>query len=158
MTLAEKTHGLSLVVESLSIGLAATPATAHQREATRLAQSATPGASGNDGERVATRRSYSDNREEVIIETYSPSIQWGRFALIRRVRRVTTFTSDGSQTVEETDALNYAEPSSPLRLVQRVVTTVRRIDADSYVTELHVFDLDVNGRLVLTRSEHTSSR
>jgi hypothetical protein len=152
---------LSLIVGSLCIGMTATDATAQQR--TAAAQSTTVNThdvNGNDStsEKVTTRRSQSDGREEEIIETYSPSMQWGRVALTRRVRRITTETSDGSYTVEETEALNHAEPSAPLRLIQRVVTTVRHIGENSYETQRQVFEMDVNGRLVLRSNEHTSVR
>jgi hypothetical protein len=148
-------HGV--VIGSFWIVLTATAATAQRHEATALEQSTTVtrDINGNDKptERVVTHRSQTDDREEVVIETYTRSMEWGRFALSRRVRRVTTVTSDGSRTVEETEALSHAEPSRGLRLVQRIVTTVRRFDADSYVSESEVFDLDLNGRLVL--SSHT---
>jgi hypothetical protein len=109
-------------------------------------------------ERVVTRRSQTNGGDEVIIETYAPSIEWGRLTLTRRVRRVTTVTADGSLTVEETEALNHVDLSSPLRVVQRVVTTMRRSEDESYVIERQVFDLDVNGRLVLSRTEYSSGR
>jgi hypothetical protein len=135
---------------------------AQQRDATAPEQSTAVNSldlNGNNAlsERVVTHRSQSEGREEVVIETYSPSIQWGRLALSRRVRRVTTVTSGGSETIEETEAVNNAEPSAPLRVVQRIVTTVHRNGDDSYVTERQVFDLDLNGRLVLSRTEHSSS-
>jgi hypothetical protein len=42
------------------------------------------------------------------------------------------------------------------RIVQRIVTTLRGSGADASVSERQVFELDVNGRLVLvfTQSEH----
>ncbi len=109
-------------------------------------------------QRVVTHRSHRNDTEELIIETYSPSIQWGRLALSRRVRRTTSVTSDGSLTVEEIEALNGSEPSAPLRLVKRIVTTTRRSGDDSYVSERQVFDLDVNGRLVLSGTESSTSK
>ena len=52
-----------------------------------------------------------------------------RLVLYRRVRRATTVTEDGSQTVEETEERNLASPSEPLRVVQRILTTLRRTKA-----------------------------
>ena len=102
----------------------------------------------------------ASGEEQVVIETYWPSIHADRLALTRRVRRVTTATQDGSQTVEETAERNPGSPSEPLRVVQRNVTTLRRSGTDSYVSERQVFEPDDNGRLVLVRkqSEQTSGR
>ena len=84
----------------------------------------------------------------MVIETYLPSIEGGRLALARRVRRATTTTSNGSETVEETEELNPVATSEPLRRVRRSVTTVRRSGTDSYTSERQVFEVDVNGRFV----------
>ena len=74
-------------------------------------------------EKVVTHRARTNDEERVVIETYLPLIYADRLALNRRVRRVTTVTEDGSQTVEETEERNPASPSEPLRVVQRSVTT-----------------------------------
>jgi hypothetical protein len=81
-----------------------------------------------------------------------------RLELTRRVRRVTTVTQDGSQTVEETEERNPGSPSEPMRVIQRRVTTLRGSGNDAYVSERQVFEPDGNGRLVLVRkqSEQTS--
>jgi len=109
-------------------------------------------------EKVVTHRGHTKDKERVVVETYAPWIDADRLELNRRVRRVTTVTLDGSQIVEETEERNPASPSEPLRVVQRSVTTVRSSGAASYVSERQVFELDVNGRLVLVRkqSEATS--
>ena len=109
-------------------------------------------------EKVVTHRDRTKDEERVVIETYVPLIYADRLELNRRVRRVTTVTQDGSQTVEETEERNPASPSEPLRVVQRSVTTVRKGGADSYVSERQIFEPDGNGRLVLVRkqSEQTS--
>lgn len=86
---------------------------------------------------------------QVITETYAPSPDGGRLALSLRVRSVTTATPDGRGVVEETEERNPASPSEPLRLTRRSVTNVRRTGGDSYVSERRVFELDVNGRMVL---------
>jgi hypothetical protein len=108
--------------------------------------------------KVVTDRFQTNDKERVVVETYAPWIHADRLELNQRVRRVTTVTPNGSQTVEETEERNPASPSEPLRVVQRTVTTVRRSGTASYVSERQVFELDVNGRLVLVRkqSEATS--
>ena len=111
-------------------------------------------------EKVVTHRDQTKNKEQVVVETYAPWMDADRLELNRRVRRVTTVTLDGSQTVEETEERNPASPSEPLRVVQRTVTTVRRTGTASYVSERQVFELDINDQLVLVRkqSEATSQR
>ena len=69
---------------------------------------------------------------------------------------MTTVTSYGSQTVEETAERNPVAPSEPLRVVQRSVTTVRRSGTNSYVSEQQVFERDANGRLVLVHTERAN--
>jgi hypothetical protein len=108
-------------------------------------------------ERVVTQRSRTGDEDQVITEIYRPSIEAGRMALSRRVRRVTTATSDGSRTVEEVEAANLAAPSDPPRLVRRIVTTVRESGTGSSATEREIFERDVNGRFVLVCSESERS-
>jgi hypothetical protein len=104
-------------------------------------------------EKVITRRTETSDGEDVVIETYRPSIYGNRLALNRRVRRVTTVTADGSRTVEETESRSLASPEDPtMRAVKRSVTTVRK-SGDSYVSERQEFELDGNGRFVLARKE-----
>jgi hypothetical protein len=109
-------------------------------------------------EQVVTRRTQSSGGEQVVLETFSPSIEAGRLALTRRVRRMTTATADGTQTVELSEERNPAAPTEPLRVVRKSVTTVHRTDAGSFVTERQVLEPDLNGRfvLVLAQSERTS--
>lgn len=94
----------------------------------------------------------------MVIETYCPSIEGGRLALSRRVRRTTTATSNGTETVEETAERNPVAPGDALRVIRRSVTTVRPSGTDSNVRERQVFELDVNGRFVpvLTQIERTN--
>jgi hypothetical protein len=108
-------------------------------------------------EKVVTHRDRTTDEEQVVIETYVPLIYADRLELNRRVRRVTTVTQDGSQTVEETEERNLGSPGEPVRVVQRSLTTVRRSGRDSYVSERHVFERDANGRFVpvLTQIERT---
>jgi hypothetical protein len=81
--------------------------------------------------KVVIERARTNDREQVIVDTYLPSIEAGRLALTRRVRRVTMATTDGSQTVEETEERSPVSPSDPLRIIRRTVTTVRRSGADA---------------------------
>jgi hypothetical protein len=104
-------------------------------------------------EKVVTHRDRSNDEERVVIETYAPLEYPDRLALSQRVRRVTTVTRDGTQTVEETERRNPVSPSEALRVVQRSVTTVRKSGDDSYVSERQVFEPDGNGRLVLVRKQ-----
>ena len=108
-------------------------------------------------EQVVTHRSRTGDADQVIIEIYEPSIEEGRLALNRRVRRVTTATSDGSRTVEEVEKPNPVAPGDPVRIVRRSVTTVRQSGTGSSVTEREIFELDVNGRFVLVYSESERS-
>jgi hypothetical protein len=146
-----------VVIGSLSIVLAATAATAQQSGST-VSETVTTvrdrDVNGADcvSETVVTRTTTGQDREEVVIETHGLSMYAGRLTLTQRVRRVTTVTSDGSHTVEETEEPPRGSPHEPLRVVRRSVTTVRRSGPDAYVTEQQVFDRDVNGRLVPVQS------
>ena len=104
-------------------------------------------------EKVVTHCVETTDDEQIVIETYLPLEYADRLALNRRVRRVTTVTQDGSQTVEETEERNPGSPSEPLRVVPRSVTTLRRSGTESYVTERQVFEPDGDGRLVLVRRQ-----
>jgi hypothetical protein len=86
-------------------------------------------------EKVMTHRDRTKDDERVVIETYVPLIYADRLELNRQVRRVTTVTQEGSETVEETAERNPGSPSEPLRVVQGSVTTPRRSGTDSYVSE-----------------------
>jgi hypothetical protein len=107
-------------------------------------------------EKVVTHRARANGEERVVIETYLPSMEAGRLALTQRVNRVTTLTTDGNQTVEETEEPSRVSPGDPVRVVRRSVTTMRRSGSDSYVSDRQVFELDVNGRFVPTQTDHDS--
>jgi hypothetical protein len=109
-------------------------------------------------QKVVLHRDRIKDEERVVIETYLPLVYADRLELKSRVRRVTTVTPDGSQTVEETEERNPAAPSEPLRVVRRSVTAVRKSGNDSYVTERQIFERDTNGRFVpvLTQTERTA--
>jgi hypothetical protein len=110
----------------------------------------------NVSERVVTHCSRTSVGDEVVTEVYTRSIE-GRLALSRRVRRVTTVTSDGSQTVEEVERSSRVSSSEPLRIVRRTVTTVRQ-SGNGTTVERQIFIRDVNGRFLLvhTESKHSS--
>ena len=105
-----------------------------------------------------TRSSSTKEREQVVIETYSPQTDVhslnGRPPLLTRVHRTTTATADGgSYTVEEVEARSRVSPNDPMRVIRRIVTTVSRGGPDEWVTERQVFEVDPNGRLRLVRIE-----
>lgn len=111
-------------------------------------------------EKVVMQRSNSNGEEQVLIETYLPGPQEGRLVLSRRVRRVTTARSDGSDIVEEIEELNLGVPYEPLRLTVRSETSVRGDERTGHDIERHVFKRDTNGRfvLVLSETEHRSPK
>jgi hypothetical protein len=106
-------------------------------------------------ERNVTRRSNANGKEQVVIETYAPYADGiSRFALSERTHRTTTATRDGGRdTVEEVEGRSPIAPSDPMRVIRRILTTVRQIGTDRWVTERQVFERDVNGRLRLVINE-----
>ena len=113
-----------------------------------------PGLSGTLvlSERNVTHRFEANGVQQEVIETFSPDTpgsNWSdRLTLRARVRVSTTPTPDGGrQTIEEVESRNDAAPSDPIRVVRRVVETVRNVGPDRWVTERQVFERDVNGRL-----------
>ena len=109
--------------------------------------------------KVVTERSRTSDGEEVVIETYLPSIEAGRLDLTERVRRVTRITSYGSEIIEEKEARSPVALSEPVRVVRRTVTTVRK-RGEAYESETEIFEPDGNGRLISVRKgvERTSGR
>jgi len=115
-------------------------------------------------EKTITTRSGSNGREEVLIERYVPRDPAAihrsnsRMDLQERTRQTTTVAADGSrETIEEVEGRNPVAAGDPLRLRRRVVTSVRQVAPDRWVTERQVFDLDPNGRLVPSITERTES-
>ena len=101
-----------------------------------------------------TRTSGTKEQELVVIETYAEQTDVhsfnGRPPLSMRVRRTTTATANGgSYTVEEREERSPVSPNEPMRVVQRIVTTVSPSGRGEWVTEQRVFELDANGRLRL---------
>ena len=100
------------------------------------------------------RTTGTKEQEHVVIETYAEQTDvhsfHGRPPLSTRVRRTTTASANGgSYTVEEVEARSPVSPNEPMRVIQRIVTTVSPSGRDEWVTERQVFELDVNGRLRL---------
>ena len=115
-------------------------------------------------EKTVTTHSGSNGREEVLVERYVPRDpaavhrSESRMDLQERVRQTTTVAADGSrETIEEVEDRNPVAAGDPLRLRRRVVTSVRQVAPDRWVTERQVFDLDPNGRLVPSITERTES-
>jgi hypothetical protein len=111
-------------------------------------------------ERSVTWRSTANGQDQAVTEIYSRNVVRGvmrpdnRVELSRRVRRTTATAPDGgSQTTEEVESRDPVSPNEPLRLVQRTIETVRKMNDQRWRTEQQVFILDVNGRWVLATSE-----
>ena len=117
-------------------------------------------------ERNVIRRSEANGSRLEVIETYAYDGEGfarsdGHLALHQRVRISTTATSDGGrQTVEDVEGHNLAAYRDPMRVIRRVVETVRQIGPGRWVTDRQVFELDLNGRLVplLTEREERAVR
>lgn len=147
-----------VVIGSLSIVLAATAAPAQQSASTVTETVTTDHDRNLNGarrvsEKVVTRTTQGKDSEEVVIETYWPTVYADRLALRQRVRRITTVRGDVTETVEETEEPPRGSPHEPMRVIRRSVTTVRRTGSDSSVTEEQVFRRDVNGRLVPVQTQ-----
>jgi hypothetical protein len=110
-------------------------------------------------ERNVIRRSDANGSRLEVIETYAYDGEGfirsdGHLALHQRVRISTTATSDGGrQTVEEVEGHNLAAYRDPMRVIRRVVETVRQIGPARWITDRQIFELDLNGRLVPIRTE-----
>ena len=104
------------------------------------------------------RSSGTEAEEQVVIETYAGASYErrlnGRPPLSQRVQRTTTASADGGRyTVEDFEERSRVSPNSPLRVVRRIVTTVSPAGPGEWVTQRQIFELDVNGRLRLVRTE-----
>jgi len=105
-------------------------------------------------ERNVVHRSEANGSRQEVIETYAYDAEGfarsdGQLALHQRVRTSTSAMPDGGrQTVEEVEGHNLAAYREPMRVVRRVVETVREIAPGRWVTDRQIFELDLNGRLV----------
>ena len=110
-------------------------------------------------ERNVIRRSEANGLRQEVIETYAYDGEGflrsdGHLALHQRVRISTTATSDGGrQTVEEVEGHNLAAYRDPMRVIRRVVETVRQIGPDRWIIDRQLFEIDMNGRLEPIRTE-----
>jgi hypothetical protein len=111
-------------------------------------------------ERVVTRRSQGKGGEDVLIERYTPRDpgarhrSTSRMELSERTRVSTTTAANGTrETIEEVEARSPVAAADPLRVQRRTVTTVRPLGGDRSVIEQQIYELDPNGRLVLTATE-----
>ena len=108
--------------------------------------------------RTVSRATGRNGREDLVVETFThdPYLSGSstRPSLSARVRRTTTPRADGGrQIVEEVEERNPVAVDDPLRIVRRVVETMRRTGAGGWETERQVFERDPNNRLILTTSE-----
>jgi hypothetical protein len=110
-------------------------------------------------ERSLIRRTTSEGREDVTIETYVRKGEGlvrtdSRVGLSQRVRRSSAATAGGGRTVvEEVEARSPVAPSDPLRVIRRTLTTTRPLGPGRWTTERQIFERDTNGRLVLVIAE-----
>jgi hypothetical protein len=111
----------------------------------------------SERERRISRSTVGNGREDLLVETFMddggryvsrPTI---RHTLTQRLRRTTTPGADGGrQVVEEVEERSLVASEEPLRLVRRIVTTVRPTGTGRWRTERQAFDRDLNGRLIPT--------
>ena len=115
-------------------------------------------------ERTVTRRSQANGHDQIVTETFARDVggmvqSGNRLELTRRVLRTTAAGADGSVAlVEEIDERVPGCPSEPIRTVRRRLGTIRQVDAERRETDVRVFDLDLNGRFVLTARETTETK
>jgi hypothetical protein len=110
-------------------------------------------------EKTLIHRSEVAGESRTTTETFSRNvggmIQSGdHLEFLHRVRSTTKSTPNGGlQTIEEFEERSPSSPNEPARVVRRTVETLRTVDSEHSESDLQVFDLDVNGRFVLTAME-----
>jgi hypothetical protein len=106
-------------------------------------------------ERNVTSRSRTNGQEQAVIETYTPYADGiSSLALSQRVQRTTTATADGGRyMVEEVETRSRIAPTEPMRVTDRMLTTIRPAGAGRWVSERQVFKRDLNGQMRLVVSE-----
>ena len=114
----------------------------------------------SERERRISRSTVGNGREDLLVETFTddggryvsrPTI---RRTLTQRLRRTTTPGADGGrQVVEEVEERSLVASEEPLRLVRRIVTTVRPTGTGRWRMERQAFERDLNGRLIPTVRE-----
>ena len=114
----------------------------------------------SERERRISRLTAANGQEELVVETFTD--EGGRYQsrpdsrrmLTQRIRRTTTSLADwGRQVVEEVEERSLVSFGDPMRLVLRIVATVRPTGTGRWRTEHQVFERDLNNRLVPTAFE-----
>jgi hypothetical protein len=117
-------------------------------------------------EKKVTKQTKSSGRDETVVETFSSttgiySRNSDRFQLNERVRTtVTPMAGGGQQTIREVEGRSRVAPDEPLRVMERIVETIRQTGPDRWEVERQVFYVDGNGRLtpVLTERGQASGK
>jgi len=108
-------------------------------------------------EKSVSRQLEADGRGEVVTERYSRDSvvsSDGRLGLNQRVRISSTAMANGDRsTIEEVEARNPATPQDRMRVTKRTVATERNAGPDRRIAERQLFELDLNGRLILVGTE-----
>jgi hypothetical protein len=106
---------------------------------------------------VSRLRVAANGQEELVVETFTDegglyqSRSAARDVLSQRIRRTTIPDGNGGrQVVEEVEQRSLVAIDDPLRVVRRVVATVRPTGTGRWRTERRVFERDLNNRLVPT--------
>jgi len=114
-------------------------------------------------QRNVTRRTEANGRVVEVTETFGDNLE-GRLrpptpmGLSERVTRTTTATAGGgSSTVEEVEGRNIAAPNEPMRVVRRIVESVRTVGSGQTETQRQTFERDTNGRMVLVSSDTSTT-
>lgn len=115
-------------------------------------------------QRDVTRRTEANGRVVEVTETFGENFQGTirpqtPMGLSQRVTRTTTATAGGgSSTVEEVEGRSLAAPNEPMRVVRRIVESVRTDGSGRTETQRQIFERDTNGRMVLVSSDTNTSQ
>jgi hypothetical protein len=84
----------------------------------------------------------------------------GRWQVVERTVVRRSDSNGEEHVVTDTYVPNQAAPGEPMRLLQRVDTTVRQLGPDRWVTERQILMLDANGRLtpLMTQREERTGK
>ena len=110
-------------------------------------------------EKTVTKQSRNNGQDETVTETYAQNVEGlvgagNRLELNQRVRSTIEKAPDGSQqTIREVEGRSAVSPSSPLRVIERIIETVRQVGPNQWEVQRQVFALDGNGRLVPVLTE-----
>ena len=125
-----------------------------------------PDASGRlaVSQRNVTRRTEANGRVMEVTDTFGDNRQGltrpdTPMGLSQRVTKTTTAAAcGGNSTVEEIEGRNIAATNEPMRVVRRIVETVRTVGSGQSETQRQVFERDTNGRMVLISSDTNTSQ